>query len=219
MLKKTLGRAYLTYEELETVLCDCEAVINSRPLTCVSEDVADLAPLTPNMFLMDLRDVGLPDCDAVGAARLTRRTKHRQEIKEMLRDRFRKEYSGQLRLNVTRTSHELRPQEVVLIGVDNIRRGDWPLAAVEKLIPGRDGKVRLVKLRTASSTLLRPVQRIYPLEIYDEGVPVPTSASVKEDHERDSMTSLQDKENGEPSVVEVFTRGGRKVRPPPQFLI
>jgi len=86
MLKKTLGRASLTYEELETVLCDCEAVINSRPLTFVSEDVADLAPLTPNMFLMELREVGLPDCDAVDAARLTRRAKYRQEIKERLRD-------------------------------------------------------------------------------------------------------------------------------------
>ena len=42
LLKKTLGRASLTYEELETVLCDCEALINSRPLTYVSEDVADL---------------------------------------------------------------------------------------------------------------------------------------------------------------------------------
>ena len=46
---------------------------------------------------------------------------------------------------------------------------------VDELIHGRDGKVWLVKLRTASGTLLRPVQRIYPLEIYDEVVPVPTS--------------------------------------------
>jgi len=42
LLKKTLERASLTYEELETVLCDCKAVINSRPLTYISEDVADL---------------------------------------------------------------------------------------------------------------------------------------------------------------------------------
>jgi len=39
---------------------------------------------------------------------------------------------------------------------------------VDELIHGRDGKVRLVKIGTTSGTLLRPVQRIYPLEIYDE---------------------------------------------------
>ena len=90
LLKKTLGRASLTYEELETVLCDCKAVINSRPLTYISEDVADLASLTLNMFLMDLRELGLAGCDAVDSARFTRRVKYRQEIKEMLRDRFQK---------------------------------------------------------------------------------------------------------------------------------
>jgi hypothetical protein len=41
LLHKTLGKASLTYEELETVLCDCESVINSRPLTYVSEDIKD----------------------------------------------------------------------------------------------------------------------------------------------------------------------------------
>jgi len=57
----------------------------------------------------------------------------------------------------------------VLIGTENSKRADWPLAVVEELIPGRDGKVRLVKLRTASGILLRPVQRIYPLEITMKG--------------------------------------------------
>jgi len=121
------------------------------------------------MFLIDLRGVGLPDCDAVVSSRLTRWGKYRQEIKERLRNRFQREYLGQLRLTATRTTCELLPREVVLIGADNIKRGDWPLAVVEELIPGWDGKVRLVRLRTASGTLLRPVQRIYSLEINVKG--------------------------------------------------
>jgi hypothetical protein len=51
---------------------------------------------------------------------------------------------------------------------------------VEEIIYGRVGKVRLLKLRTAPGTLLRPVQRIYPLEIYDE---------VEADHETEVTTS------------------------------
>ena len=214
-----MGRASLTYEELENVLCDCEAVINSRPLTYISEDVADLAPLTPNMFLMDLREVGLPDCEAVDSARLTRRAKYRQEVKERLRDRFRKEYLGQLRLIAARISQELLPRELVLIGADNIKSGDWPLAVVEELIHGRDWKVRLVKLRTASGNALRPVQRVYPLEIYEEGVPIQTAASVMAEHEKELTPSPREKEYGGPNMVEVFARGGRRVKSPPRFLI
>jgi len=62
LLCKTLRKASLTYKELEMVLCDCESVISSRPLTYVSEDATDLAPITPNMFLLDVKGVGLADC-------------------------------------------------------------------------------------------------------------------------------------------------------------
>jgi len=50
-------------------------------------------------------------------------------------------------------------------------------------------------------------------------VPVMAPASVEADHEREVTTSPREKENGGPNLVEVFTRGGRKVRPPPRFLI
>lgn len=40
------------------------------------------------------------------------------------------------------------------------------------------GTVHLVNLRTASGVILRPIQKIYPLELYDEWIskPVRTSA-------------------------------------------
>ncbi|GFS52655.1 integrase catalytic domain-containing protein [Trichonephila clavipes] len=56
-LRKTLGKTSLNHEELHTVLCDCESLINSRPLTYVTDDVEDLEPLTPAMFLQDIREV------------------------------------------------------------------------------------------------------------------------------------------------------------------
>ena len=37
-LRKSLGRSLLSYEELETVICQVESIINCRPLTYVSSD-------------------------------------------------------------------------------------------------------------------------------------------------------------------------------------
>ena len=49
-LKKTLGKAFLSFEELQTILCDVELSINSRPLTYQNEDDLD-TPLTPNHLI------------------------------------------------------------------------------------------------------------------------------------------------------------------------
>ncbi|GFX72941.1 TBC1 domain family member 1 [Trichonephila clavipes] len=40
------------------------------------------------------------------------------------------------------------------------------MARIIELIPGQDGKIRIVKLKTQHGTVLRPVQRVYPLEIH-----------------------------------------------------
>ena len=46
-LKKTLGKAMLTGEEMRTTLTAVEAQINSLPLKYCSDDTSDPIPLTP----------------------------------------------------------------------------------------------------------------------------------------------------------------------------
>ena len=50
-LRKSLGSKSLTRSELETVLHEVEACLNSRPLTFVGDEVDSEVPLTPAHFL------------------------------------------------------------------------------------------------------------------------------------------------------------------------
>lgn len=141
--------------------------MNSRPLTYVSDDLTDLTPLTPSLFLQDVEEVGVPDLDLVEASDLNRRLKYRQKLKEDLTKRFRTEYLGQLQLHANKNQklYELSIGEIVLIGSDGVKRLNWPLARIVELIKGKDGNVRVVRLRTQHGELLRPVQRVFPLEL------------------------------------------------------
>ncbi|UYV70745.1 hypothetical protein LAZ67_8000420 [Cordylochernes scorpioides] len=144
-----------------------ESLMNSRPLTYMSEDVEDLSPLTPALFLHDLKEIGVPDLDSIERASLQKRYRFRQRLREDLRKRFRTEYFGFLRQETRRRSktRPIKVGDLVLIGQDNAKRVNWPLARVVEVYPGRDGPVRVAKLRTSKGVQIRPVQRLYNLEI------------------------------------------------------
>ncbi|GFW82054.1 integrase catalytic domain-containing protein [Trichonephila clavipes] len=124
LLKRTLGRSVLKYDELYTVLCDCESIINCRPLTYVSENPEELIPLTPSMFLISNKNSNIEDIEELNSNSLNKRIskllKDRSRLLKDLRQRFRNEYLSQL--IQTRNEKESRdPQigEVVLVGDDN----------------------------------------------------------------------------------------------------
>lgn len=46
----------------------------------------------------------------------------------------------------------------------------WKSGVVVELIPGRDGRILMVKLRTKNGKISRPIQKLYPIELHvDEG--------------------------------------------------
>jgi len=147
LLKRVIGRASLKYEELVTILCDAEAVINSRPMTYLSEDPRDLFPLTPAMFLQDIQTVGMPDLDHLDKVNFSRRFRYQQNLRETLRRRFRDEYLDLLvRQPKKSRSKTVKEGQVVLIGCDNKKKLDWPMGVVISFLPGIDNCVRVVKL-------------------------------------------------------------------------
>ena len=50
-LKKVVGNQILSFEELVTLCCDVESMMNSRPLMPLTEDINDLEALTPFMLM------------------------------------------------------------------------------------------------------------------------------------------------------------------------
>ena len=59
-LRKMIGRAHFSFDELLTALVEIEAVINPRPLSYITADDIE-EPLTPSHLLVGRRILNLPD--------------------------------------------------------------------------------------------------------------------------------------------------------------
>lgn len=171
LLRQTLKQTCLNYEEMLTVLLDCEAIINSRPITFMSENDHDVVPLTPCMFSQEVKEIDVIELDEIERVQFDKRYLYRQRVKDDLRHRFRNEYLGALSNQSTRkpkSNKVINVGNIVLIGSENVKRLNWPLARVKNIIFGKDNNVRLVRLITKNGELIRPVQRIFPLELQQD---------------------------------------------------
>lgn len=143
-------------------------MINSKPLTYLSNDPKELIPLTPAIFPREQIEVNMLDIESIEKTSMNRKIRHLQKICEDLRRRFRNEYLGQLKtLMKKEPNREVKMNEVVLVSDDNKKQLDWPLGRIVECFPAKDGQIRLVRVKTAKGQLLRPVQRVYPLEGVD----------------------------------------------------
>lgn len=58
-----VGKLVLTFEDLQTIFTQIEAILNSRPLMPLTNDVNDLSALTPGHFLVGHSLNLIPDTD------------------------------------------------------------------------------------------------------------------------------------------------------------
>ncbi|GBM55041.1 hypothetical protein AVEN_228203-1 [Araneus ventricosus] len=175
-LRKVLGRALLSFEELSTILTEVEAVLNSRPLTYVYNDLREPLPLQPVQFLNFARsDSTLPinfkEIIAASSSRpsLIKRKNYQDLLVKQLWSKWKKQYIMDLRnahaLKNPNPQQNIKIDDVVLIEGDNKSKLLWKLGRVIQVFPGRDGGVRSCLLKTSDGTLRRPVQLLYPLEL------------------------------------------------------
>ncbi|KAF2888908.1 hypothetical protein ILUMI_17265, partial [Ignelater luminosus] len=132
------------------------------------------------------------------------------------------EYLGQLSRKQPCLSRKstLRVGEIVLVENDNQKRLDWPLAKIVETITGKDGEIRVVRLKTANGELVRSVQRIYQLEINSPIEQKITKENKQENFDPLDITEVtlsKENENEECQLVKkpsVVTRYGRQVKIP-----
>ena len=180
-IKKILGRSLITAEELQTVLCQVEAVINARPLCYVNEDDLE-EPLTPNHLMYGRNILNSTNqflsSSPKSSKDVGRRVVYLRSLLEKFRKRFHRSYLNELRqIQLYRKSKSanssLSLNDVVLIKDDKpLPRNEWRIGRVIELIKGRDGLLRGAKLRTigdkGSKTIThRPLQKLIPFEISD----------------------------------------------------
>ncbi|XP_029156832.1 uncharacterized protein LOC114929451 [Nylanderia fulva] len=170
-LRRVLGDARLTYEELTTLLVQIEAILNFRPLTALSDDPSDPTALTPGHFLVGstLATVPEPSLQEVPQNRLSR-WQLLQCMKESFWQRWSSEYLQQLQT----TSKQYRPQDafrkgaLVLIKDERFPPTKWPLARITDVHPGVDGLIRVATVKTATSSFKRPIVKLCLLPIENQ---------------------------------------------------
>ena len=174
-MKKSIGINCLTYDELLTLITEVEAVLNSRPLSCVSSEDPE-EPLTPSHLLVGYRVMSLPEPSVPdnSSEALTRRMKHLLKTLARFWSRW-KEYLLELRefhrMQAERgTKYDIKKGEVVTVYDEGHPRGLWRLGRIEDVIQSADGGIHgvIVKVtsRKGSAKLLRrPIQHIYLLEV------------------------------------------------------
>lgn len=162
-LKRVVGLANLTFEEMTTVLCKIEAVLNSRPLFPESDDPKDCNVITPGHFAIGRPMNSRPEenLQEIPYNRL-----HRwQRIQKITQDFWRTwsiEYIHQLQQRQKRFKKkiEIKVGELVLLVDENQPPMRWLVGRITKIHPGKDNIVRVITAETPQGESKRPVSKV-----------------------------------------------------------
>ena len=169
-LKRILGNHLLTYEEFSTVLTQIEGCLNSRPLCPLTNDIEDLDTLTPGHFLIG-RPIMAPPTNDITDVNLNR-LKRWELVQRMHQDFWKiwsKEYLSRLqqRPKWTKIKEDFKTGDLVLIKDEQTPPSKWPLGRIMATHPGPDHLIRVVTVKTRSSTFKRNITKLSRLPITD----------------------------------------------------
>ena len=178
-LRRMMGSEKLNSEQFRTVLCQIEAILNSRPMMPLdSHSTEGVTALTSGHFLIGRPLTAYPETDIKVEPRLLKSWNKCQSLTQGFWNRWSTEYlrSLQARKKWRKEADNIQPGDVVILKETSAFKVKWPLARVLQTFPGSDGKVRVVLLKTESSTYKRPVSKIALLHREEPDVSSPKTS-------------------------------------------
>lgn len=130
---RVLGKNTLSHDDMETLLCQIESCLNSRPLVALSDDPSDFEPLTPGHFLTGSALKAVPDADytEIAVNRLSR-WHHVQKLYQQLWKRWHLEYLSTLQPRSKWLSPpvQIKENQLVIVRDENSPPMHWPTARI-----------------------------------------------------------------------------------------
>ncbi|GFR04236.1 pro-Pol polyprotein [Trichonephila clavata] len=163
-----------------------------------------------------VQTVEVPDLDNIDNINLNKRLWYQQRLTNVLRSRFRDEYSSLLvHQEINKAgSKQVRVGDVVLVSWDNKNRLDWQMGLVMEVFPGKDNSVRVVKVKTRMGELIRSVTHYILWNLSDSKIYNSLLfKNVKDIHSKfNNCNNQTDYVN-----LEIKTKCGRKVAKPKRY--
>lgn len=177
-LKRTLQKHLLKDNQLSTIVKEVEAVINTRPLTCIDSELEHV--LRPADFLavgkcliVEATDQNMPVQGTVTKENLILGWKRATIILQEYKDMFYNRYLMSLRERYQhspkepRVTSKLLPKEgqIVQIKGETKNRESWQVGKIIELIKSADNEYRVAKIKVGNKEFIRSIAHLYPLEI------------------------------------------------------
>ena len=157
-------------ELLHTLMIEAEAIVNSRPLTCLEPDSE---PLTPFQLLTLKSKVALPPPGNFVKEDLYCRKRWRrvQHLANEFWSRWTKEYlpTLQKRQKWSKPHMNLEVGDMVMLTDETNPRCQWSKALVTRTHPSEDGLIRKLTVKTLTGEYERPIHKV--VFLYRPGIP------------------------------------------------
>ena len=163
-LKRVVGQQKFTLEEFNTLLCQVEACMNSRPLLPLNTHSDDgIEVLTPGHFIIGQSLQTLPSLDLTSQRLpLLKQWSLCQALLQHWWQHWSKEYLQQLQriIKWKIPSRNIQLGDIVLVKEDCLMPTQWQMAKIITISLGRDGYTRVVTLKTKNGVYKRPVNKL-----------------------------------------------------------
>ena len=160
-LTLAIGDNTLTFSELQTVCYEVANLVNERPIGRHPTSPEDGTYLSPNDLLLGRSSSRIPS----GPFKEHLTLRQRFEFVQSIINRFWKKWISDyfpsliIRQKWHTATRNVRVGDIVLVADSNVVRGEWKLARVNEIFPGKDGQVRKVTLKYKNPRPREPIRQ------------------------------------------------------------